>query len=228
MTLTGTGRFIDRMVLLSGTRATYTLHPNVRNFPYGFSGIGVLIWGGKPRTVDDDDDGQLDEDDVERYPDGTIKPDSEQKDNDNDGQFNEDPDWPDSGSDRPRTAIAWDNRGHFYLIVFEGGRDWGVTWEETVNFFRTELPRWMCDELPSFVANEPAYEGARIAPQNITIQDAIMLDGGGSTQFIWIWAQRRRQRDGSWVPPIIRPAPRGYTVEGRRVPTLVDVYAVAP
>ena len=84
--------------------------------------------------MDDDDDGQLDEDDVERYPDGTIKPDSEQKDNDNDGLFNEDPDWLNTFpkwdiTTRPRTAIAWDNRGHFYVIVFEGRRDWGVTWE---------------------------------------------------------------------------------------------------
>ena len=39
--------------------------------------------------MDDDDDGQLDEDDVERYPDGTIKPDSEQEDNDGDGLFNQ-------------------------------------------------------------------------------------------------------------------------------------------
>jgi hypothetical protein len=218
MTLTGAGRFIDRMVLLNGTRATYTLHPNVRNFPYGLSGIGVLIWRGRARNLDDDDDRRIDEDDHE------SGGDSSQVDNDNDGLFNEDPDWPDSGSDRPRTAIAWDNRGHFYLIVFEGGRDWGVTWEETVNFFRTELPRWMCDELPSFVANEPAYEGARIAPQVITIQDAIMLDGGSSTQFIWRWAQRRRRLDGSWVPPIRR----FYRGQGVKVPTLLEAHADAP
>ena len=119
--------------------------------------------------MDDDDDGQLDEDDVERYPDGTIKPDSEQEDNDGDGLFNEDPDWPYTFPEwdittRPRTAIAWDDRGHFYLIVFEGDGNRGVTWQETVDFFRTKLPRWMREELPSFVANEPAYEGARIAP----------------------------------------------------------------
>ena len=215
---TGTSRFIERMVLQSGTRSTYTLHPNVRNFPYGFSGIGVLIWGGRARNLDDDDDGDIDEDGQE------SGGDSSQVDNDNDGRFNEDPHWPDSGSDRARTAIAWDNRGHFYLIVFEGDGNRGVTWQETVNFFQNELPRWMRDVLPSFVRNEPAYEGASVSPQVITIQDAIMLDGGGSTQFIWIWAQRRRQQDGSWVDRIRRY----YAGQGREVPTLLEASAQAP
>jgi hypothetical protein len=221
MDLTGTRRFVDRMVLLSGTRATYTLHSNVRNFPYGLSGIGVLIWSGAERNLNDDDDGDTDEDDREEGGD------SQQVDNDKDGQFNEDPDWPYTTGEittRPRTAIAWDNRGHFYLIVFEGDSIRGVTWQETVEFFRTELPRWMREELPSFVANEPAYEGARVAPQNITIQDAVMLDGGSSTQFIWRWAQRRRRPDGSWVPPIQRM----WEGDRRAVPTLVDAYAEAP
>jgi len=185
------------------------------------SGIGVLIWSGAERNLNDDDDGDTDEDDREEG--GN----SQQVDNDKGGQFNEDPDWPYTTGEittRPRTAIAWDNRGHFYLIVFEGDSIRGVTWQETVEFFRTELPRWMREELPSFVANEPAYEGARVAPQNITIQDAVMLDGGSSTQFIWRWAQRRRRPDGSWVPPIQRM----WEGDRRAVPTLVDAYAEAP
>ena len=233
MTETGTGRFIDRMVLLSGTRATYTLHRGVRNYPYGFSGIGVLIWGGQPmnvgddgvrRGVDDDGDGRVDEDEREPRPPAPPGRDQDQVDDDGDGQFNEDPSWPYWWRDRPRTAIAWDDRGHFYLIVFEGDDNRGVTWQETVDFFRTELPRWMRQDLPMFVANEPAYGGAMVAPQIITVQDAIMLDGGSSTQFIWRWAQRRRRPDGSWVPPI----QRFYVGQGAEVPTLLEAHANAP
>jgi len=225
MELTGSHRFIDRMVLAPGTRSTYTLHPNVRNFPYGLSGIGVLIWGGRGRTLDDDNDGRPDEDDLDDPNKDRHYTDSEQVDNDGDGLINEDPDWPYTRSGittRPRTAIAWDDRGHFYLIVFEGDGNQGVTWQETVDFFRTELPRWMRDDLPNFVANEPAYEGARVSPQNITIQDAIMLDGGSSTQFIWRWARTIR-RAGRYVTH-----ERSYTVTGAKVPTMVDVYAFAP
>ncbi len=225
---TGTNRHIGRMVLVSGTRAIYTLDSTVRTFPYGLSGIGVLIWNGQAMNamrngVDDDGDGRADEDGPERTREGRVI-DSEQQDNDRDGRFNEDDDWPYWNRDRQRTAIAWDDRGHFYLIVFEGSDTSGVTWQETVNFFREELPRWMRDDLPNFVANEPAYEGARISSQRITIHDAIMLDGGSSTQFIWRWAQRRRRSDGSWVEPIQQL----YEGEGRSVPTLVEASAVAP
>lgn len=172
----------------------------------------------------------IDEDD-EDDPNGDGKvEDNEQVDNDGDKKINEDPDWPGTNQSdtvgRPRTAIAWDNRGHFYLIAFEGGRDWGLTWGETRNLFRHELPRWMADRngLSRFVAQEPAYEGAKVTPQQITIQDAIMLDGSGSTQSAWRWAKRRRRPDGSWVNPI----EKFYQGAGRAVPTLVDAYAVAP
>ncbi len=179
--------------------------------------------------VDDDGDGGADEDGPERTrEDGVIRViDSEQQDNDRDGRFNEDHDWPDWNGDRQRTAIAWDDRGHFYLIVFEGSTTEGVTWQETVDFFQTELPRWMRDDLPNFVANEPAYEGARISSQRITIHDAIMLNGGSSTQLIWRWARTLR-RDGNYVTHN-RPQPRGYPATGAAaVPTLVGAYAAAP
>jgi len=221
MRLMGSDRFIERMVLVSGTRSTYTIDRRVRNYPYGLSGIGVLIWDGTAMGLDDDEDGKVDEDRLD------SGGDSEQIDNDRDGQVNEDHTWPNALDRDARTFIAWDNRGHFYLFVFEGGENWGVSWGEVVTFLHQELPRWMREDLPRFVENEPAYEGARVSPQDIVIRDAIMLDGGGSTQFIWRWARKRIRRDGSYVT-YNRPEPEGYTVEGRKVPTLVDAYAEAP
>jgi hypothetical protein len=115
----------------------------------------------------------------------------------------------------------------------------GWTWRDTVNFFTTELPNWMINDLPNWMQtfrNQLIRDGvvtqneASILlpdrPVNIQIGWAIMLDGGGSSQIAWRWRrsngrearrqhlEHRRTREGRWIP--------------RRVPTFVEVTANAP
>lgn len=117
--------------------------------------------------------------------------------------------WPAGEIRNARTLIAWDRR-NFFLIVCErsdtdrnpdNGFEIGWTWEHTVNFLTQELPRYMQNTW-------------RVRVQ---IQGAMMLDGGGSTQFLYRCAPRigTGQERGEYAakkPP-------------RTVPTIVHAWA---
>ena len=152
---------------------------------------------------------------------------------------------PFSGRDS-RTAIAWTtDRMHFFIIVarrYDGSslRE-GWTWIDTVNFFTTELPRWMRDDLPNWMRalrNRLIRRGV-ITPQeasvllpddpvnNLQIGWAIMLDGGGSSQIAWRW-RRRNGRDDHQEHWELRYDQETGSWKRRRVPTFVEVTANAP
>lgn len=104
--------------------------------------------------------------------------------------------------------VAWDNRGNFFLIVCErkdlrpdSDFEAGWTWQDTVNFLTGELPTYMSNTWRT----------------NVSIQGAVMLDGGGSTQFLYRCA-----------PGIGNPWESiAYSAETppRKVPTIVHAYA---
>jgi hypothetical protein len=114
--------------------------------------------------------------------------------------------WPYGTLRNARTLIAWDRR-NFFLIVCErvdvngdGIYEIGWTWDHTINFLTQELPTYMQNNWRTRVA----------------IQGAMMLDGGGSTQFLYRCAPRI---GNGWE--------QGYSAETppRSVPTLVNSWA---
>jgi len=100
--------------------------PTIKAYPYGFSGVGLLVHGGI--AVPD--------------PSSSI--------------------WPVSAASVKRTAIAWSTRGDFFLVTTSKG-----SWSSVGN--------WFLNSLPGIV--DPK------SMSNIKIQDVVMLDGGGSTEF---------------------------------------------
>ncbi|MFA0743060.1 MAG: hypothetical protein DFNUSKGM_003193 [Candidatus Fervidibacter sacchari] len=117
--------------------------------------------------------------------------------------------WPGGTLRDARTLIAWDQR-NFFLIVCEredtdgnlqNGYERGWTWQHTINFLTQELPTYMRNNW-------------RI---NVRIQGAMMLDGGGSTQFLYRCAPRVGNGWEEGEYSALRPP--------RRVPTLIHSWA---
>ncbi len=78
------------------------------------------------------------------------------------------------GSPSPRTAVAFSTKPcHFFLVITNS-----ATWDDVVNFFVKELPK--------LVQNHSLGKNL-----NIKIQNAFMLDGGGSTQFAYLRKDKR-------------------------------------
>jgi hypothetical protein len=180
-----------------GNNYVYSLPSNIRQYPYGLSGIGLLVDNGQGR-----------------------------------GRPNEGDNSPFLGR-TSRTAIAWSNdRMHFFLIVATNNQGW--TWDNTVNFFTQELPRWMRENLPIWmrtfrqqlindrvITQREAPVFFPDHPVNIQISYAIMLDGGGSSQIAWEWRRRNGRRAVRFHQEIRDGQPR-------QVPTFVEVNANAP
>lgn len=107
--------------------------------------------------------------------------------------------WPNGGNRDARALIAWDKR-NFFLIVCRRGFEKGWTWEHTVEFLTQELPRYMQNTWKV----------------RVQIQGAMMLDGGGSTQFLYRCAPiiGRGWEEGKYAAQD----------EPRRVPTIVHAW----
>jgi len=119
--------------------------------------------------------------------------------------------WPAATVRNSRTLVAWDSR-NFFLIVCERrdlnleepGFEMGWTWQDTVNFLISTS-----NGLPVYMSNNWHI--------NVSIQGAMMLDGVGSTQFLYRCA-----------PGIGNPWESvAYSAETppRTVPTIVHAYA---
>ncbi|MCS7277974.1 MAG: hypothetical protein NZ531_03905 [Aquificaceae bacterium] len=117
--------------------------------------------------------------------------------------------WPRYNESEARAALGWGGN-HFFLIVAEG---W--TWEDTRRFFfeniveRDNQGRIIGYSLRAYIE---AHHRERIR-----IANAVMLDGGGSTQFNY----RRIRRDGR----VEQSEPRDLS-DGRRITTMVHVWAI--
>jgi len=105
-------------------------------------------------------------------------------------------DWPDGATGRPRTFLVFSNsqQRHFFEIVV-GGEGW--TWSETESFITQELPQFV----------------RKYDSELSEVNSPMMLDGGGSSQFIW----RHISKEGNAVV-------RGWYDTTRTVPTLVQSF----
>jgi len=108
--------------------------------------------------------------------------------------------WPVYNERVHRAAVAWDQqRGYFFLII---ARAW--TWEDTKKFFFSNDS----GSLRDYMRKEKRTE--------INIANAVMLDGGGSTQFNYL----RKRRNGSVAESKLHDLS-----DGRRITTMVHVWA---
>ncbi|MEM2368146.1 MAG: phosphodiester glycosidase family protein [Candidatus Bathyarchaeia archaeon] len=107
--------------------------------------------------------------------------------------------WPSLDGDVHRTAVAWTRRGYFFLII---ARAW--TWDDTYRFFFSNDRGSLIDYMQ------------RQFNENISIANAVMLDGGRSTQFNYRRVRSDGHVDEEW---------RYDLSDGRRITTMVHVWA---
>ena len=125
--------------------------------------------------------------------------------------------------------MGWDSERRLLRVSAKG---W--TWDNTVNFFTQELPRWMRKNLPTWMRtfSQQLINNGVITqreapvffpdhPVNIQISYAIMLDGGGSSQIAWEW-RRQNGKSAARFHQEIRDG------QPRQVITFVEVNANAP
>jgi len=117
--------------------------------------------------------------------------------------------WP--GGSRCRSLLVWsqDKKHLFEIVIGYAGNDPGLTWDQTIDFVRTNLRDTVKKKLGDF-----------------EVGDAVMLDGGSSAQISFrrvIAGQPPSQTDwvnaNEWVE---------WTGGIRMVPTLVNTYAIIP
>jgi hypothetical protein len=114
-------------------------------------------------------------------------------------------DWPDYATNRGRTAVGWTgDKRHFFLIVTPDVQGGGWTWNETRDFFTTGLPAYM----------------QQTRKVTISINDAMMLDGGGSTSFKYRWKDASGNPVQGGDPPPVNTT--------REIPDIVHVWAKSP
>ena len=99
-------------------------------------------------------------------------------------------------SETSRTAIGFStNPCHIFLVVSKS-----ATWDDVVKFFMGEL--WNDKDGDGIVDNDEKWGLPTLVKQhplgknlNIKIRNALMLDGGGSTQFAYL----RKDKNGNVV-----------------------------
>lgn len=117
--------------------------------------------------------------------------------------------WPYYATARPRSMLVWSLDGNNLFMVNIGYQSSlaisGPTWNQTIAF--------LSDTFTKTVRGRPELRGFQIG-------DAVMLDGGFSTQL----SDLRVSQDGTVVPFSWRVPGIG----GRNVPTVVRAYATIP
>ena len=100
--------------------------------------------------------------------------------------------WPDPLPNETlnKTVVAWTAKGDFFVLVGSG------TWNDLANFVVSTLP------------NDPA-----VAPYHIQIKEAVMLDGGTSSEFGW----------EDFYKPLTSPLKDFVLNEGRKLPVYVGM-----